>query len=295
MEEDEDEQEKSKPPPRAVRVHKVNHPLPDFKNATKDKGLPRIEKLAQPKQSKSVYMTTFRPYKWGDQGGIWPINPSALTAEPSARTIELATSKKEHLDPDKAPRPIYVMDVDSGIWEVSPAALNAVASKRVMELAKPKPSPDGFQEQRPSDGMGRSSPIWHVSEAAKNAEERSRTNELARPKKPHDQHSPGNPLPTPVSHSARRTRASARTEQLARPKSRKDLEMRDPEWVIPRSALKSVPRQRTAELAQAKQPAIGYRAPLEPARLVSRAALRTAPTERVQVLAKPIIRGTTRA
>ena len=43
---------------------------------------------------------------------------------------------------------MYIMDVDSGIWEVSEAAMNAAASKRVAELAKPKPAPNGFEEQR---------------------------------------------------------------------------------------------------------------------------------------------------
>ena len=143
------------------------------------------------------------------------------------------------------------------------------------------------------DGTGRSSPIWEVSEAAKSAEERPRTNELARSKKAHMAYEPPQPLPTPVSANAKRARASPRIEQLARPKSRKDAEMRDPQWMVSKAAIKAVPRQRILELAQAKQPASGYRGPLEPSRPVSRPALRSAPTERIQMLARPVTRGAT--
>lgn len=143
------------------------------------------------------------------------------------------------------------------------------------------------------DGTGRSSPIWEVSEAAMNAEERPRTNELARSKKAHSQYEPPKPLPTPVSANARKARASPRVEQLARPKSRKDVEMRNPEWAVSKAAIKAVPRQRIVELAQAKQLPSGYREPLEPNRPVSRPALRSAPTERIQMLARPVTRGAT--
>ena len=140
--------------------------------------------------------------------------------------------------------------------------------------------------------MGGSSSIWEVSDAAKSAEERQRTNELAKPKKLHSQYTPRKPIPTPVSSSAKKAQASTRTEQLARPKSRKDKELRDPEWTIPKAALQATPKQRTLELAQAKQPTIGYQQPLELNRPVTQAALRTVPTERIQVLAKPVLRGT---
>ena len=150
----------------------------------------------------------------------------------------------------------------------------------------------GFFFSRLIDGIGRSSPIWQVSEAAKNAEERPRTNELARPKKPHRDYAPRQPIPTPVSANARKAHASSRTEQLARPKSRKDQEMRDPQWTVPKSALNGVTRQRTLQLAQAKKPALGYQEPLEPNRPVSMKALRSVSTERIQILAKPVLRGT---
>ena len=45
-----------------------------------------------------------RPVKWGDQVGIWPVNASALKAEPSARTTELAEPKKDYQAPVNAPR-----------------------------------------------------------------------------------------------------------------------------------------------------------------------------------------------
>ena len=45
-----------------------------------------------------------RPVRWGDQEGLWPLNPSALTAEPSARTTALAEPKKDHQAPENAPR-----------------------------------------------------------------------------------------------------------------------------------------------------------------------------------------------
>lgn len=143
------------------------------------------------------------------------------------------------------------------------------------------------------DGTGRSSPIWEVSEAARNAEERPRTNELARSKKEHGKYEPPKPLPTPVSANAKRARASPRIDQLSRPKSRKDTEMRDPQWAVSKAATKAVPRQRILELAQAKQPTSGYREPLRPDRPVSRPALRSAPTERIQMLARPVTRGAT--
>ena len=143
------------------------------------------------------------------------------------------------------------------------------------------------------DGTGRSSPIWEVSESAKNVDERPRTNELAKSKKAHRQYEEPKALPTPVSEKAKRARASPRVEQLAKPKSRKDVEMRDPEWAVSKAAIKVVPRQRILELAQAKQPASGYREPLRPDRPVSRPALKSAPTERIQMLARPVTRGAT--
>ena len=134
----------------------------------------------------------------------------------------------------------------------------------------------GFFFSRLIDGIGRSSPIWQVSEAAKNAEERPRTNELARPKKPHRDYAPRQPIPTPVSANARKAHQ----------------EMRDPQWTVPKSALNGVTRQRTLQLAQAKKPALGYQEPLEPNRPVSMKALRSVSTERIQILAKPVLRGT---
>ena len=52
----------------------------------------------------SVIVYLARPVRWGDQDSLWPVNPSALTAEPSTRTTELAEPKKDHQAPENAPR-----------------------------------------------------------------------------------------------------------------------------------------------------------------------------------------------
>lgn len=146
---------------------------------------------------------------------------------------------------------------------------------------------------RRMDGTGRSSPIWEISNAAMHAEERPRTNELARPKKVHGEYEALKTLPTSVSKNSKRARASTRIEKLALPKSRKDIEIRDPKWAVSTAAMKAVPKQRILELAQAKQHATGYQEPLQSYRPVSRPALKSAATERIKILARPITRGAT--
>ena len=141
-------------------------------------------------------------------------------------------------------------------------------------------------------GCGRSSPIWHVSEAAKTAEERERTLQLAQPKKTHSLYQPERCVAWPVSAGARRAVASARVEHLARPKSRNDGLLRDPMWRVSSASRRVVASARVHELARPKQLAEGYQPCRDTEWAVPRGALRGAPSERVQVLSKPIIRET---
>jgi len=76
-------------------VVQVNHPLPTFAEATRDTGITRLVKLAKPKESKAVWMTSFWPIVWGNQDMMWPISRAALSANSSERLMTLATPKKD--------------------------------------------------------------------------------------------------------------------------------------------------------------------------------------------------------
>ncbi|XP_074613423.1 uncharacterized protein LOC141873340 isoform X2 [Acropora palmata] len=278
-------------------VIRVNHPLPDFTEATRDTGITRLIKLAKPKESKAVWMTSFWPLIWGNQEPMRPIPRAALSANTqSGRLITLATPKKDfqHDHPIKCNREQYTYSCgrESMILGVHPFALKANISDRVAQLARPKPEPEGHTEQRAAYifSCGRSSPIWSVREAAKTAEEREYTLRLSLPKKAHPQYQPEREVPWPVSKTARRALSSTRVEQLSRPKTREDGPVRESAWRVSSASRRAVASARVQALAKPKQTVEGYLPCKEVEWAINRGTLRVTASERTQTLAKPIIR-----
>lgn len=281
-----------------VAFIQVNHPLPNFTEATRDTGIARLIKLAKPKESKAVWMTSFWPLVWGNQEPMRPISSAALSASASERLIALATPKKDfQLDhPIKCNRELYTYSCgrESMIWGAHPLASNANISTRVAQLAVPKAAAEGYKEQREAYifSCGRSSPIWYLSKAAKTAEERESTLRLATPKKAHPQYQPERDVPWPVSEAAKQAESSTRVEQLARPKTRQDRLVREPTWRVSSASRRAVASARVQELAKPKKTVEGYLSCKEVERPISRGTLRITASERTQGLAKPMIRET---
>ncbi|KAK2558370.1 Testicular haploid expressed gene protein-like [Acropora cervicornis] len=257
-------------------VIRVNHPLPDLTEATRDTGM---------------------PLTWGNQEPMRPIPRAALSANTqSGRLITLATPKKDfqHDHPIKCNREQYTYSCgrESMILGVHPFALKANISDRVAQLARPKPEPEGHTEQRAAYifSCGRSSPIWSVREAAKTAEEREYTLRLSLPKKAHPQYQPEREVPWPVSKTARRAVSSTRVEQLSRPKTREDGPVRESAWRVSSASRRAVASARVQALAKPKQTVEGYLPCKEVEWAINRGTLRVTASERTQTLAKPIIR-----
>lgn len=292
------EKAKKKEPVKLPQIVRVNHSLPSFTEATRDTGITRLVKLAKPKESKAVWMTSFWPIVWGNQDMMWPISRGALTANASGRLMALATPKKDfQLDhPSKCSRGQYVYSCgrSSVIWDMQPSALKANISTRVSQLAEPKKSPPQHEEQREAYifSCGRSSPIWQVSQTAKTAEERELTLRLAHAKRCHPDYRPGREVPWSVSEPAKRAVTSARTEQLARPKTRQDGLIREPTWRVSSASMRTVASARVQELSKAKQTVEGYLPCRETEWHITRNTLRAIASDRIQNLSKPIIRET---
>ncbi|XP_070540668.1 sperm microtubule associated protein 2-like isoform X2 [Ptychodera flava] len=259
------------------------------------RGMERIYELAQPKDSKCIWLTSFGPnMSWGNQEPMWPIAQATLNANSTTRLVSLSEPKKNFQE--RLNRPEFVNSCGRGsvILEVSPGATKASASERVSTLAGHKQPPQAFKEDRPEHtfSCGRESPIWLVNEAAKRAPDRERIESLAQTKALHRNFLPAREIETKVTKAAMSTSATPRLEMLSRPKSRPEGPFRDSMWPVSKSARHATATPRQMELAKTKSVSDGYL----PARTiqwpVSKAARKAMATPRTDELSRPIIRAT---
>lgn len=164
----------------------------------------RIEQLAQPKQSKQEYLTSFneRQLCWGDKDGMWTITKGALTANPSDRIKELSRPKKDWKDHNEE---VFLYTYSCG--RVSPlrepkkfskeneeSYKNSYIVKKSTQLAKPKYEP-GFTSKGKlwTYSCGRESPIWKMKKNVTNRPNSS-DKRLALPKISHRNFQPNREL-----------------------------------------------------------------------------------------------------
>lgn len=122
------------------------------------------------------------------------------------------------------------------------------------------------------------------------AEEREHSLRLAEPKKSHQDYLPERPVMWPVSEAAKRAVTSSRVEQLACPKKRSDGPFREPMWRVSSGSRRAVATPRILELSRHKQTVEGYKSCREVEWVIPRSALRTIASERTQALSKPLAR-----
>jgi len=254
----------------------------------------RIVELAQPKDSKVIWITSVGPrVQWGTQETLWPITKSALEANPSPRLEMLATPKKNFLR-EKSSREefMYSCGRSSMIWEVSPLATQSAASRRLEQLAEPKQPPKEYKADRDHwvFSCGRSSPIWNVERAAVEAPDRQRTQTLSAAKRVHTEYLPNRDVKTVIPPTALRAKPTERLDNLSTPKKRDDGPFRSANWDVTDFARKAVPSGRCSELAKHKSIVEGYSPAREVIWSVPRSALRAGISTRVGELSQPIIR-----
>lgn len=257
----------------------------------------RFDYLSEHKNSKAIWLTSFGPkLEWGNQETMWPVSKGAMMANPSPRTEELSSPKKNFRSTGDGKKRISVYSCgrNSVIWDVSPLAMKATPSERLETLSGYKKPPAAFREDRPYHAFscGRKSPIWYVSDPAKKALEKDRLEQLARPKTPHRDYVVPRTVETFVSASAKRARASPRVEMLARPKSRPEGPFREPKWPVTDVAKSANATPRQLELAKHKNVADGYQQDRPIQWSITRAARRAAATTRTNELSTPIMRAT---
>ncbi|XP_077992882.1 sperm microtubule associated protein 2-like [Glandiceps talaboti] len=259
------------------------------------RGMERIYELAQPKESKCIWLTSFGPNMvWGNQEPMWPIAQGALGAAATPRLDSLSEPKKNFIGGLNRSEFVYSCGRESVILQVSPLAKQGTATSRVEYLSNHKMPPMEFRGDRPEHtfSCGRESPIWNVSDPARKAAERERIESLARPKTPHREFLPAREIETLVTKAAMSSSATPRLEHLSRPKSRPEGPFRGPMWPVSKSARVATATPRQIELAKAKSVSDGYL----PARTiewpVTKAARKSVATPRTEELSRPIIRAT---
>ncbi|KAK3714553.1 hypothetical protein QZH41_014211, partial [Actinostola sp. cb2023] len=136
---------------RKQKVFRINHPMPSYEEAFRDHGISRLIKLAKPKESKAVWVTSFWPVRWGDQTMIFPLSKTALKFQTTPRLGELAVAKKDFRKdcPETCARDAFEFSCgrSSVILEVSPLAMKGNPSARVTELAKYKTTMQEFEDR----------------------------------------------------------------------------------------------------------------------------------------------------
>ncbi|XP_009976118.1 PREDICTED: testicular haploid expressed gene protein-like, partial [Tauraco erythrolophus] len=242
----------------------------------------RIRELAEPKKAACA---NDRRLVWGNQETIWTLSQSAMTIQPSPRTVALAKPKKDF---GKHQCRSVICGRESTIWERPLVPDFRVPSDRLLKLSEPKKYHAAYLQQRP-----RESPQWPVSRAALSYEASPRILELARPKALHPEFLWAREVPTRVTNVAASARASSRLQRLAEPRVREVTCFYEDSFLesvirpVSKSAQKAIASPRTLELARAKRLHLDYVPPRDAAWPVTKAAKQAVATPRLVELAQP--------
>ncbi|VDI62553.1 Hypothetical predicted protein [Mytilus galloprovincialis] len=254
-------------------------------------GRDRYKDLSRPKEQKIEWWTNVGPnVSWGTQEMMWPVSRSIPDATDRVKT--LASPKKNFQTGQSSGRPLFYYSCGraSMVWELKP--LQQQANVRVQELSRSKELHRDHRENRREYlySCGRNTPIWLVGKGAQNAEDRPRTRQLAEPKQPPKEYEGARQIETIIPKSALKGEPSERTQSLSFPKKRPEGPFRDPVWSVPVSAKNASATERCAELARSKSTPDSYQKPKDEMWPVSKAARRATATPRVDELSKPIVR-----
>ncbi|KAM6345906.1 sperm microtubule associated protein 2-like [Podargus strigoides] len=242
----------------------------------------RIRKLAEPKKAARPNDPWLR---WGNQDTIWTLSRSAVTAQPSERTLALAKPKQDFSKHQSRPLFLYSCGRESVIWEHPPPVNFDFPSDRLLKLSEPRKYQAAYLQQRP-----RQSAEWPVSSAALKYKASSRILGLAQPRMLHPDFLLAREVPTQVPTQAR---ASSRLQRLAEPRIRKvtyDYEHSFPESVIrpvSKFAQEAIASSRTLELARARRLHPDYMPIRDAEWPVTKAAKHAVATPRLVKLAQP--------
>lgn len=251
----------------------------------------RYKDLSRPKEQKIEWWTNVGPnVMWGTQEMMWPVSRSIPDA--TDRVKSLASPKKNFQTGKSSGRPLFYYSCgrSSMVWELKP--LQQQANVRVQELARSKELHRDHRENRREYlySCGRNTPIWLVGKGAQQAEDRPRTRQLAEPKQPPKEYEGARQIETIIPKSALKGEPSERTQSLSFPKKRPEGPFRDPVWTVPVSAKNASATERCAELARSKSTPDSYQKPKDEIWPISKAARRATATPRVDELSKPIVR-----
>lgn len=254
-------------------------------------GRDRYKDLSRPKEQKIEWWTNVGPnVMWGTQEMMWPVSRSIPDATDRVKT--LASPKKNFQTGKSSGRPLFYYSCgrSSMVWELKP--LQQQANVRVQELARSKELHRDHRENRREYlySCGRNTPIWLVGKGAQQAEDRPRTRQLAEPKQPPKEYEGARQIETIIPKSALKGEPSERTQSLSFPKKRPEGPFRDPVWTVPVSAKNASATERCAELARSKSTPDSYQKPKDEIWPISKAARRATATPRVDELSKPIVR-----
>ncbi|XP_062380827.1 sperm microtubule associated protein 2-like [Sardina pilchardus] len=232
--------------------------------------LGRVLELAQPKDPKTIWITTPWHVKWGNQEQIVPVSFAALHAVPTARLMALAKPKKdfsglsglyqtrareeEHLPPRRTLRP----------------SCQADQYEHIVRLSAPKRRSTSSQEMRPPHTISceHSCPIWHIDPGVKSVYVSPRLRQLASPKPHHPSfQSNKETVETYISSTAKTAQTTSRLDLLSLSKKRENGMFYDrghperPIWLVSKEAINAKASPRVAELSLPKLLAKDYLPP----------------------------------
>ncbi|XP_041930514.1 testicular haploid expressed gene protein-like isoform X3 [Alosa sapidissima] len=198
--------------------------------------LSRVLELAQPKDPKTIWITTPWHVKWGNQEQIVPISFAALHAVPTARLSALAKPKKdfsglsrlyqtraweeEHLPPRRTLRPSCKAGQYEHIVRLSTPKRRSTSSQEMRCECAPSSTPF-----RPPHKISceHSCPIWHIDPRVKSVYVSPRLRQLASPKPLHPSfQSNKETVETYISSTAKTAQTTSRLDLLALSKKREN-------------------------------------------------------------------------
>lgn len=195
--------------------------------------------VLSPRQAQLVYSKRLHIDYIGDRPSpIWPVSPSALTATPTPRLLQLARSKNVH--PNYHPcRGVMTVVPRSALLVTPTHRLCHLAHHKTYSPLQIKPSSEWDWSQWASD----------VSPAATRAEASVRVVELSHAKQSDPLYKPCREVQWPVREGAKSHTASELTVKLSNPKSRTSGDYNPRAWIVSRAALHAQASPRLSELA----------------------------------------------
>ncbi|XP_063046175.1 sperm microtubule associated protein 2-like [Engraulis encrasicolus] len=215
----------------------------------------RVIELAQPKDPKTIWLTTHWYVRWGNQEPIVPVSLAALKAVPTTRVRTLAQPKKDF-------KLLQTREEEKLLHSRrSSSAHKASQYEHIIRLSTPKRRSISSQENRTphTPWCEHNCPIWHVYPKAQSTYLSPRLRQLASPKLNHpDFRSNRETVEGYISLPARSGQATPRLDMLAMPKRQESGMFYDrgrpekPIWAVSKAAMQARASPRVDELSQPK-------------------------------------------